>query len=227
MPDRVSPNPPSPFADADPTRRHLLLTLVFLPLPAPGHLAMTGCDRAAVVPDEPVEVGSTDELPEGICPLCITAFEAVQHGHGALRAPLDDCRICAAPTRCEAVVCGPCRSDLHDQWVAAGRPDGATLEDAVATALAALPAGQQNAGTPTADGAADHGAEESAGPEAYPSQIVAYCDGCLIEVVGDYVVTGAMTREQRLEVARGHLRTSAGWVCDGDGDFCPPCAVKR
>ena len=63
----------------------------------------------------------------------------------------------------------------------------------------------------------------------YPSQITVYCDrwGCETERTGDYMVSEAMTSEERLAVARKHLVDNEGWghTTDGD-DFCPEHAGR-
>jgi hypothetical protein len=60
--------------------------------------------------------------------------------------------------------------------------------------------------------------------ELYPAAIGVFCDRCDTEVVNQFWVSDADTREQRFEIARAHLRT-LGWGCDAAGDFCPPCAA--
>jgi hypothetical protein len=65
---------------------------------------------------------------------------------------------------------------------------------------------------------------DDTGPDApYPCQIGVYCDDCGTVVEGDYIVNDRMSKPERLEIARAHLR-AAGWTCDADGDLCPPCA---
>lgn len=60
-------------------------------------------------------------------------------------------------------------------------------------------------------------------PEApYPCQIGVYCDDCSTTVERDYIVNDLMSKPERLEVARTHLRAE-GWQCDADGDYCPTC----
>jgi hypothetical protein len=56
----------------------------------------------------------------------------------------------------------------------------------------------------------------------YPSQIGVYCDDCGTTVKADYLVSTDMTKAERLEVARKHLRAQ-GWRCDEFGDVCPTC----
>ncbi|MFD0035563.1 hypothetical protein ACFVJK_46820 [Streptomyces sp. NPDC127172] len=61
-------------------------------------------------------------------------------------------------------------------------------------------------------------------PEAYPSRIGVYCDECGVTVSHDYLVHDAMTKAQRLQVARDHLVANEGWSCTPDADLCPTCA---
>jgi hypothetical protein len=55
-----------------------------------------------------------------------------------------------------------------------------------------------------------------------PDPIGVFCDDCGTVVEGQYIVSEEQTKEQRLEVARVHMR-AAGWVCDENGDYCPDC----
>lgn len=110
----VTPNPVSPFADADPRYRHLLAQLVFVPgTPRPGVLHPTGCDRLAVVPADLVEVTDPRQLPDGLCPVCVAAMR----GGAPLgdTRPLAACRECGGSTRHEGL-CALCRQELHDAW---------------------------------------------------------------------------------------------------------------
>lgn len=112
----VSPNPFSPFADADPALRHLLPVPAFLPgAPAPGTLSFTGCGRLAAVPADPVEIDPAAQLPDGVCPRCTAALRA-----GAPQwdnRPAAACRACGTPTLHDAL-CALCRQDLHAAWQA-------------------------------------------------------------------------------------------------------------
>jgi hypothetical protein len=56
----------------------------------------------------------------------------------------------------------------------------------------------------------------------YPDAIGVFCDACGTTVEGQYIVSEEQTKEERLEVARTHLR-AAGWQCDATGDHCPGC----
>lgn len=54
----------------------------------------------------------------------------------------------------------------------------------------------------------------------FPAQISVYCDTCYDTVTHDYIVTEEMSRTERWELARVHLRKH-GWMCDEFGDWCP------
>lgn len=58
--------------------------------------------------------------------------------------------------------------------------------------------------------------------ETYPADLVVFCEGCGTEAAHDYIVSAVVTREERLEIARAHMRTN-GWSCTDGGDFCPTC----
>ncbi|MEU6712911.1 hypothetical protein ABZ897_15635 [Nonomuraea sp. NPDC046802] len=58
--------------------------------------------------------------------------------------------------------------------------------------------------------------------DEFPSLIGVFCDGCRTTVERDYVVSKAMTKPERFEVARATLRRE-GWQCDESGDWCPTC----
>lgn len=58
--------------------------------------------------------------------------------------------------------------------------------------------------------------------ERYPTLLGVFCDTCDIEFRGDFIVTDTMTKAERLNVVRAHVR-SLGWQCDAAGDFCPEC----
>lgn len=58
--------------------------------------------------------------------------------------------------------------------------------------------------------------------ERYPCGLGVFCDTCDIEFRGDFIVTDTMTKAQRLDVVRSHVRAE-GWQCDAAGDFCPEC----
>lgn len=118
MTDRIKPNPYSPYADADPDVRHLFPSF-FGNLPTPGGLALTGCERMAVVPEETLtdvtdllDAGRISDLPPGLCPVCVSVAtgEGSAGGDGA-----DVCRECGARTS-HGDWCALCRQDLHDEW---------------------------------------------------------------------------------------------------------------
>jgi hypothetical protein len=60
--------------------------------------------------------------------------------------------------------------------------------------------------------------------DEFPSQIGVFCDGCGTTVKRDYVVSEAMSKPERLEVARASLRRER-WRCDESGDWCPACGT--
>ncbi|MGA4995841.1 hypothetical protein [Nonomuraea bangladeshensis] len=62
--------------------------------------------------------------------------------------------------------------------------------------------------------------------DEYPSSIGVICDGCGATVERDYVVTDAMTKPERFEIARAALRRE-GWRCDESGDWCPACGTHN
>jgi hypothetical protein len=62
-------------------------------------------------------------------------------------------------------------------------------------------------------------------PEAYPCRIAVFCDECRVTVSHDYLVHDAMTKAQRLQVARDHLTANEGWSCTDGEDLCGPCAA--
>lgn len=123
----VAPNPPSPFADADPQYRHLFAEMLPFGPPSPGVLALAGCDRLAVVPDTLQTADPNGELPDGLCPACL----AVARGQEppADVQPVSQCQTCESSTQHNGL-CAMCRQEFHDVWVAGGSPD-ITLEQAV------------------------------------------------------------------------------------------------
>ncbi|MEV0584059.1 hypothetical protein [Nonomuraea sp. NPDC050310] len=62
--------------------------------------------------------------------------------------------------------------------------------------------------------------------DEFPCQIGVFCDGCGTATERDYVVSEAMTKPERFEVARITLRRD-GWQCDASGDWCTACKVGR
>lgn len=114
----ISPNPHSPYATADPNTRHLIPSLLGA-LPKPGKLALTACDRMAVVPTEPLDdatdalrQGRHDQLPAGLCADCIGAAS------GELTPtplPATTCEDCGNRST-QGQYCTHCRLDLHEDW---------------------------------------------------------------------------------------------------------------
>lgn len=118
MPERVPPNPHSPYADADPEYRHLIPHFLGL-RPDPGVLAVAACERMAVVPDEPltdvttfIMAGNTQALPPGVCPACIEV--AAGKTRPERQSPAT-CRECGGGSS-HGELCALCRQDLHDEW---------------------------------------------------------------------------------------------------------------
>lgn len=111
----VLPNPYSPYADADPLYRHTFPTILpsLFGEPAPGALAETGCERMAVVPDEPLQFADDPdaEPPTGLCPACITAM----HGGHLAPATVSECQRCESTTR-HIGLCAVCRQEQHADW---------------------------------------------------------------------------------------------------------------
>ncbi|GAA1164331.1 hypothetical protein F4556_002382 [Kitasatospora gansuensis] len=66
-------------------------------------------------------------------------------------------------------------------------------------------------------------APATAEDEQYPARLGVYCDTCHTTAEGDFVVSDAMTKPERLELIRAHVRT-LGWSCTAAGDYCPTCA---
>ncbi|MFE7128921.1 hypothetical protein [Streptomyces sp. NPDC057617] len=62
--------------------------------------------------------------------------------------------------------------------------------------------------------------------QKYPCGLGISCDTCGTTLRGDFIVTDTMTKAERLEVVRNHVRTTQGWQCDGTGDYCPKCKPK-
>ncbi|MFI2314111.1 hypothetical protein AMK17_25260 [Streptomyces sp. CB00072] len=114
VPHLVAPNPPSPYATADPNTRHLLPSL--FGVPRPGTLAPTGCNRLAVVPAEGLRNADDGTFPLGICDTCITAFYAALRGQELSDdRPTTNCRECQSQTRHDGL-CAMCRQDAHTTW---------------------------------------------------------------------------------------------------------------
>ncbi|MFF1717316.1 hypothetical protein [Streptomyces sp. NPDC058268] len=107
----ISPNPPSPYADADPRYRHILPTPASLGAPPPGVLLPTACGRLAVVPGEPLRVAA-DLLPAGLCPACLAALHGKELPEDI--RPVSTCG-CGLNTEHDGL-CALCRQDRHAVW---------------------------------------------------------------------------------------------------------------
>ncbi|ELP71020.1 hypothetical protein STRTUCAR8_05556, partial [Streptomyces turgidiscabies Car8] len=111
----VLPNPFSPYADADPLYRHVFPVLMpaLFGEPAPGTLAVAGCERMAVVPDEPLRFADDPDaaLPAGLCPTCIAAMNGAETSPGTP----GDCARCESTTRHNGL-CALCRQEKHADW---------------------------------------------------------------------------------------------------------------
>lgn len=112
MPERVPPNPHSPYADADPQYRHIFPTVIFFGPPKPGQLVTAGCERMAVVPDEPLRTAD-GELPDGLCPACVAAMRGEELPADA--RPVSACRDCGGSTDHDGM-CALCRQGAHEAW---------------------------------------------------------------------------------------------------------------
>ncbi|WP_046500755.1 hypothetical protein [Streptomyces odonnellii] len=62
--------------------------------------------------------------------------------------------------------------------------------------------------------------------QKYPCGLGMHCDTCGIEFRGDFIVTDTMTKAERLEIIRNHVRTTQNWECNATGDYCPNCKPK-
>ncbi len=112
---RIEPNPTSPFADADPSVRHIFPSPIFFPSPQPGVLAVAGCERMAVVPSEPMRDAAAGDLPEGLCPGCLAAMRGEELPADV--RPVADCRECGSLTDHDGL-CAVCRQEAHEEWAA-------------------------------------------------------------------------------------------------------------
>lgn len=109
----LTPNPHSPYADADPTYRHMIPSFFLCAPPKPGVLALTGCERMAVVPEEGLRAAGVGPRPDGLCPACLAAMRGEE-------LPLDvrptaNCRECHALTAHDGL-CAVCRQEAHETW---------------------------------------------------------------------------------------------------------------
>jgi len=112
MTERITPNPPSEWATADPDTRHLLPSL-FGALPSPGLLSPTACGELAVVPEETLRDMAGGSLPPGLCPRCIAHVNGA--GGPDLR-PRSACE-CGSQTP-HAGLCVLCRQDAQEKALA-------------------------------------------------------------------------------------------------------------
>lgn len=117
----VAPNPHSPFANAHPMVRHLLAGFLGI-APEPGSLAITGCGRMAVTPDEAltdvtalISAGRVGALPPGLCPHCVGVAAGEELPDDYPRLPPAVCRECRGQSS-QGVLCALCRQDFHDKW---------------------------------------------------------------------------------------------------------------
>lgn len=108
---RLAPNPHSPYADANPDVRHVFPSPIFFPQAAPGVLALTACEGMAVVPEQLPETRPGAELPEGLCPECVT----VMNGGRPPKRPSSQCGDCGTATW-HGELCALCRQDRHEKW---------------------------------------------------------------------------------------------------------------
>lgn len=76
-----------------------------------------------------------------------------------------------------------------------------------------------------ADAAKEHQAARDDNPtgQKYPCGLGIFCDTCGTEFRGDFIVTDTMTKAERLEIIRNHVRTKLGWQSNDTGDNCPTC----
>lgn len=109
----IAPNPHSPYADADPNSRHLFPSYAFFGAPTPGGLATTGCERLAVVPEEPLKDAADGILPDGLCPACLAAMRGEELPEDV--RPVTDCRSCDSSTYHDGL-CAMCRMEAHEAW---------------------------------------------------------------------------------------------------------------
>lgn len=54
----------------------------------------------------------------------------------------------------------------------------------------------------------------------YPTQVGIFCNTCFVTESHEFMVSNDMSRDERAETARAHMRTT-GWECSERGDFCP------
>lgn len=128
---KLSPNPFSPYADADPNYRHLVPSL-FGAAPESGVLAVAACGGMAVVPEgtlgdatDALREGRLDDLPEGLCPNCLAVAtgEGIEAGKHVSPGTCSEC----GDRTLHGTCCALCRQELHDQWQVSqeNAPEGA------------------------------------------------------------------------------------------------------
>ena len=108
---RLTPNPHSPYADAAPDVRHIFPSPLFFPDPTPGVLALTACAAMAVVPEQLAETQPGADLPEGLCPACVTVM---QGGAPPVKSS-SQCGECGTATW-HGRMCALCRQEAHEAW---------------------------------------------------------------------------------------------------------------
>lgn len=118
MSTRLTPNPRSPYADADSQYRHLVPGLFGI-APPEGVLTIAACGLMAVVPGGDLGDATDalvdhrlDDLPDGLCPRCVGVATGRE---GEIVGRLTACEECGSQTRHERW-CALCRQDLHEQW---------------------------------------------------------------------------------------------------------------
>ena len=108
---QLDPNPHSPYANATPDVRHIFANPIFFPAPNPGGLALTACEGMAVVPTDLVQTEPNAELPDGLCPDCVT----VMQGGNPPKRTSSECGECGSATW-HGVLCALCRQEKHEAW---------------------------------------------------------------------------------------------------------------
>jgi hypothetical protein len=118
MSEPLTPNSYSPYADADPNYRHLIPSLFGID-PIPGKLTVAACGGMVVVRDgafddatETLDAGRTEDLPPGMCPICIAVASGQQHEPPGQRGT---CSRCDGGSS-HGDMCALCRQELHDAW---------------------------------------------------------------------------------------------------------------
>uniref|UniRef100_A0AAU2A1R1 Uncharacterized protein n=1 Tax=Streptomyces sp. NBC_00093 TaxID=2975649 RepID=A0AAU2A1R1_9ACTN len=112
----VPPSPYSPYATADPDVRHLIPLPPEYGPPTPGTLLPAGCHELAAVSDDPTEIDpATEQLPSGLCALCVASMRGLAVPDDT--RPLTNCRTCGGETRYNSL-CALCRAEAHQLWQA-------------------------------------------------------------------------------------------------------------